>query len=69
MSLAMANCVMAACSQAGDLPRTFETFEALGDLGLEPDIDSYNAVLAGCVRHDLLESVPRVPFFSCKQYF
>lgn len=56
----MLNCVIAACSQIGDISRAFETFESFGALGTKPDTDSYNAVICGCVAHNLLDSIPKV---------
>ena len=56
----MVNCIVAACSQIGDMSRAFETFETYGSFGLKPDTGSYNAVLQGCVAHNFLESVPKV---------
>ena len=56
----MLNCILAACSQIGDLSRAFETFECFAALGLKPDTDSYNAVIAGCVNHNVLDSIPKV---------
>ena len=51
----MANCVVAACSQVGDLRRAFETVDAYPALGLPLDADTYNALLAGCVASGLAD--------------
>ena len=55
----MLDCVVAACSQMGDLGRAFETFEAYGALGMKPDAQAYNAVLMGCIHHGMTASVPK----------
>ncbi|CAL8466794.1 g6330 [Coccomyxa elongata] len=56
----MLDCVVAACSQMGDMGRAFETFEAYSALGLEPDAQAYNAVIMGCINHGLTASVPKI---------
>ena len=56
----MLNIIVAACSQIGDMSRAFETFESFPSLGIKPDVDSYNAVIAGCAMHNLLDSIPKV---------
>ncbi|KAK9812924.1 hypothetical protein WJX72_005876 [[Myrmecia] bisecta] len=56
----MANCIIAACAQVGELPRAFETFEALATLGLQPDSNTFNAILQGCLLHGQVDSVPKV---------
>ncbi|EIE26489.1 hypothetical protein COCSUDRAFT_64515 [Coccomyxa subellipsoidea C-169] len=56
----MLDCVVAACSQMGDLGRAFETFEAYGALGMKPDAQAYNAVLMGCIHHGMTASVPKI---------
>lgn len=62
----MADCVLAACGQVGDVPRALETFDAYPTLGLSPATTSYNAVLNACIRGGYLESTGPVrcpPFF------
>lgn len=60
----MLDCVVAACSQIGDLGRAFETFEAYAQLGLTPDAQAYNAVIMGCNTFGLIASVPK----ACKPH-
>jgi hypothetical protein len=55
----MLDCIVAACSQMGDLGRAFETFEAYPALGLKPDAQAYNAVIMGCINYGLTASVPK----------
>lgn len=43
------NCIIAACSMAGDLDRAFQTYDEVHRLGLERNTDTYNALLLGCV--------------------
>ncbi len=62
--VAMVNCIIAACSQLGDLARAWETYEAMGDLHVEPNIDTYNALAAGCVQHGRADAVDEV-WWSC----
>lgn len=61
----MLDCVVAACSQMGDMGRAFETFEAYSALGLEPDAQAYNAVIMGCINHGLTASVPKAQSSPC----
>ena len=42
---AQANLVVAACCQRGDLQQAFATFDSFGALGLEPNADTYNALM------------------------
>ena len=60
----MADCVLAACGQIGDIGRSFETFEAYAKLQLRPGANTYNAVLSGCIQNNLLESVPKVRTYA-----
>ena len=59
VSGAMLDCVVAACSQMGDLGRAFETFEAYAELGLRPGAQAFNAVLAGCIGQGITQPVPK----------
>ena len=59
VSNAMLDCVVAACSQMGDIGRAFETFEAYGALGLAPDAQAFNAVLTGCIGQGITQPVPK----------
>lgn len=45
------NCIMAACSAAQDLDRAFQTYDEIGSrFKLERNVDTYNALLEGCVQ-------------------
>lgn len=45
------NCVIAACSLAGDLDRAFQTYDEVERVfGLEKNLETYNALLEGCVQ-------------------
>jgi pentatricopeptide repeat protein len=43
------NCIIAACSQAGDLERAFQTYDEAQRCGLRPNVETFNALLSGCV--------------------
>lgn len=44
------NCIIAACSAAGDLDRAFQTYDEVESrFGLERNSDTFNALLQGCV--------------------
>ena len=60
VSNAMMDCVVAACSQMGDLGRAFESFEAYKELGLKPDAQAFNAVISGCIAQGITSPVPKV---------
>jgi pentatricopeptide repeat protein len=57
---AMLNCVIAACGQVGDLARAFETFEEAVPLGIQPDTDTYNAAMGGCIMYGQVASIAKV---------
>eukprot|EP00884_Botryococcus_braunii_P018505 jgi/Botrbrau1/5338/Bobra.0346s0012.1 len=57
VTVSMADCVLAACAQVGDVSRALETFDAYPSLGLSPATSTYNAVLSACVHGGLLHSV------------
>lgn len=45
------NCVIAACSFAGDLDRAFQTYDEVESVfGLEKNVETYNALLEGCIQ-------------------
>ena len=45
------NCIIAACSAANDLDRAFQTYDEIESrFGLERNIDTFNALLEGCVQ-------------------
>lgn len=45
------NCVIAACSHAGDLDRAFQTYDEVETtFGLEKNINTFNALLEGCIQ-------------------
>lgn len=54
------NCIIAACGQLGDMPRAWETFDALEKLNLAPSIDTYDALAGGCRQHGQAEIVAKV---------
>jgi pentatricopeptide repeat protein len=43
------NCIIAACSQAGDLERAFQTYDEAQRCGLTRNVETFNALLSGCV--------------------
>lgn len=43
------NCIIAACSMVGDLHRAFHTFDEAQRLGFVGNVDTYNALLNGCL--------------------
>jgi pentatricopeptide repeat protein len=43
------NCIIAACSAAGDLDRAFQTYDEAQRCGLERNTDTFNALLSGCI--------------------
>ena len=49
--VALANCIIAACGQLGDMPRAWETLEAMEGLGMSPTIDTYDVLAGGCHGH------------------
>ncbi|KAG0741338.1 hypothetical protein G6F57_008494 [Rhizopus arrhizus] len=44
------NVVVAACADAGDLERTISTHREAENLGVKPDVDTYNAILDVCIK-------------------
>lgn len=45
------NCIIAACSAAGDLHRAFQTYDEVEKtFGLERNVDTFNALLEGCIQ-------------------
>lgn len=45
------NCIIAACSLAGDLDRAFQTYDEVeSTFGLTKNTDTYNALLEGCIQ-------------------
>lgn len=58
--LALANCIIAACGQLGDMPRAWETFEALEKLRLTPSMDTYDALAGGCNGHGHADVVAKL---------
>jgi pentatricopeptide repeat protein len=61
----MLNCVIAAFSRVGSLARAFETFEAASELDLQPNTDSYNAIMEGLVNHGQPAALPKVIRAGC----
>lgn len=59
VSAPMLDCVVAACSQMGDIARAFESFEAYAALGLAPGAQAFNAVLSGCIAQGVTQPVPK----------
>ena len=60
IAVEMLNCVIAAFSRTGSLARAFETFEAVSELGLQPNTDSYNAIMEGLVNLGQPAALPKV---------
>ncbi|CDF36910.1 unnamed protein product [Chondrus crispus] len=55
------NCIIGACSASLDLDRAFQTFDEVETrFGLERNIDTYNALLEGCVQTRRLSGGMRV---------
>lgn len=45
------NCIIAACSYAGDLDRAFQTYDEVENVfGLEKNVETYVALLEGCIQ-------------------
>lgn len=45
------NCIIAACSAAGDLHRAFQTYDEVEKtFGLKRNVDTFNALLEGCIQ-------------------
>jgi len=57
---AMTDCVLAAAGQANCSSLAFELFDSFTELQLEPTTDTYAAILYGCTKNNMLESVPMV---------
>lgn len=49
MSIHELNCIIAACSMAGDLDRAFQTYDEVQKYGLPRNTDTFNALLLGCI--------------------
>lgn len=60
MTSSMSDCIIAAAGNVRNMNRAFHTFDSFAELGVGPTTDSYSAVLWGCVRNGLLDSVPMV---------
>jgi hypothetical protein len=56
----MTDCVLAAAGQANCSSLAFEMFDSFTELQLQPTTDTYAAILYGCTKNDMLESVPMV---------
>lgn len=45
------NCIIAACSYAGDLDRAFQTYDEVDSVfNLDKNVETYNALLEGCIQ-------------------
>lgn len=45
------NCIIAACSYAGDLDRAFQTYDEVDAMfSLDKNVETYNALLEGCIQ-------------------
>jgi pentatricopeptide repeat protein len=58
--LQVANLIIEACARIPDLDRAFATWAELSKLSLTPDVGTYNALLATCVKARELSSARRL---------
>ncbi|KAI9255473.1 hypothetical protein BY458DRAFT_442275 [Sporodiniella umbellata] len=56
VDVAAFNVVLAACADAGDVDRTISTYREAVNLGVQPNVDTYNSILDVCIKgrvHDM----------------